>query len=208
MRTPVGSPDGCVLSVGRLQPADGNAGYALQRFGGGFVRKGTDIGRSDRIDEGIGVLLDALRSRKRIAYADHDDVVRCVAGSGIAGFAATGRRLLSLRGCRCYRIRLALIRVFRSRLLVGRDTLRLRPHCSLPRASAPQAIRRSKTWYFSCGFPSFSLSLERCFSCSSGGMPDTIKVFFCITLHVFAQNPAQGKQKISCTNTGFITELS
>ncbi|AAK22771.1 hypothetical protein CC_0786 [Caulobacter vibrioides CB15] len=51
---------------------DGHAGDALQRFSDGAVRQGADVGRGDRIDQLLGVLLDLLGRLDGRALAGDD----------------------------------------------------------------------------------------------------------------------------------------
>ena len=83
--------------VGGLKPADRDAGHTLQRLRGGLVREGADVGRGDRVDEGVGVLFDVLRGGERLADASDDDVLRRIVGRSVAGRSIAGGRLLRLR---------------------------------------------------------------------------------------------------------------
>ena len=61
--------------AGGSEAVDGNAGDALQRFGDRLVRECAYVGRSDRVDDGVGVPLDLLRRAQCAPLTGDDDRV-------------------------------------------------------------------------------------------------------------------------------------
>src|SRR6185369_5383902 len=73
-----------VIGIARSgETVDGHARHALQRFSNRSVGKGTDVLRSDDVDDGVGIALDVLRAAKALADAGDDD--RIAAGSWLTG---------------------------------------------------------------------------------------------------------------------------